>query len=306
MNSNVVCPSFFCVGAQKSGTTALHHYLSQHPDVYLPSVKESHFFDDGHGEWRLGLDHYLRRYFGSAPAGALAGEIDPEYLFFPEVAGRLAGYFPNARLLFVLREPVARAYSHYWMTVRRGREPLDFAAALAAEPGRMGGDHLTRSDFSYASRGHYAVQIQRYLDHFSREQMLFLFSDDLKRNPASALDQVYGFLGLQPIPYRPISDEESHQAYMPISMGFQGLLDERSKLKKFSKALLPGFVRRPMMDLLYQVQERNRKPFKPPPMDPASKARLQDEFAADIDYLQELTGNSLGAWRTSRVTAPLP
>ncbi|MBI5750777.1 MAG: sulfotransferase [Hydrogenophilales bacterium] len=289
-------PSFFCVGAQKSGTTALHHHLSRHPAVFLPSVKETHFFDDGHGEWPLGIGHYLANYFDGAPQDALAGEIDPEYLFFPEVPARLAQYFPAAKLIFILREPISRAYSHYWMTVRRGREPLDFADALDAESERMRGDHLSQSDFSYSRRGFYFEQVSRYLKYFPRGNLFFLLSEDLKREPQETLRRIYAFLDLPSIPYVPISEEESHQAYMPVSMGFQGLLDEKSRIKRVAKALLPVGVRRPMMGLMWWIQTRNRKPFKASPMAPALRAHLRDRFAPDIRQLQELIGRDLSHW----------
>lgn len=293
-------PGFFCVGAQKSGTTALHHHLSRHPGVFLPSVKETHFFDDGHGEWPLGLAHYLAKYFGGAAQGALAGEIDPEYLFFPEVPARLAQHFPAAKLIFILREPASRAYSHYWMTVRRGREPLNFTDALDAESERMRGDHLSQSDFSYTRRGFYFEQVSRYLKHFPKENMLFLLADDLKTQPQETLRSVYEFLALSPIPFMPISKDESHQAYMPVSMGFQGLLDQQSRIKRVAKALLPVGVRRPMMDLMWRIQARNRKPFMAPAMAPELRARLRDLFAADIRQLKELIGRDLSHWLAER------
>ena len=296
MLDHTAIPSFVCVGAQKSGTTALHHHLSRHPGIFLPHVKETHFFDDGHGEWHLGLGHYLKKYFSAVPENALAGEIDPEYLFFPEVPERLANFFPRARLIFVFREPVSRAFSHYWMTVRRGREKLSFPDALAAEPERMRGDHLSQSDFSYASRGLYATQVERYLNYFPREQMLFLLSEDLKREPESNLARVYKFLDLPSIPFQSISDEESHQAYMPISKSFQGLLDESSKIKRFGKAILPASVRRPMMNFLYRLQARNRRKFVTPPLDELVKIRLKEEFSVEVERLQHLIGRDLAAW----------
>ncbi len=293
-------PGFFCVGAQKSGTTALHHHLSRHPGVFLPSVKETHFFDDGHGEWSLGIAHYLATYFGGAPKDALVGEIDPEYLFFPEVPARLAQHFPDAKLIFILREPVSRAYSHYWMTVRRGREPLDFVDALDAESERMHGDHLSQSDFSYTRRGFYFEQVSRYLTYFPRGNLFFLLAEDLKREPQETLCRIYEFLDLPPMPYEPISEEESHHAYMPVSMGFQSLLDEKSGIKRVAKALLPVKVRRPMMDLMWRIQARNRKPFMAPAIAPELRARLRDHFAADIRQLQELIGRDLGHWLAER------
>jgi hypothetical protein len=286
-----------CVGAQKSGTTALHHYLNRHPDIALPSVKETHFFDDGHGEWHIGVPAYLEKYFGEANEQQLLGEIDPEYLFFPEVPARLAGAFLEAKLIFMFREPVSRAYSHYWMTVRRGREPLSFADALLAEPSRLArGSHLEQSDFSYFSRGLYHEQVRRYLEHFPRDQMLFLLSDDLKREPAQTLASVYRFLGVASRPYEPITEDEAHQAYMPVSTAFQGLLEPQSRLKRIGKQLLPATVRGPLMDLLWRVQERNRKPFKAPPLDVSLRTELQTRYAPDHEALAALIGRDLSAW----------
>lgn len=289
-------PQFFCVGAQKCGTTALHHYLTRHPKIFLPSIKETHFFDDGHNEWSLGIEHYLSKYFAAAPAGTLAGEIDPEYLFFPEVPARLSRHFPAARLIFLFREPVSRAYSHYWMTRRRGRESLDFAAALDAETGRLRGAHLARSDYSYASRGFYAAQVERYLKYFPRDHMLFLLSDDLKRKPQETLEKIYAFLGIDPVPYAPVSDEESHQAYMPRSMSFQTLLEGRSRMKQVGKAILPDVVRRPMMNMLYRIQAHNRKSFIVPPLDTSVHERLRVRFVNDVQCLMKITGCKLAQW----------
>lgn len=291
--------SFYCVGAQKCGTTALHHYLNRHPDIALPAVKETHFFDNGHGEWGMGIPAYCDKYFCHAAGGQILGEIDPEYLFFPEVPLRIAAAFPQAKLIFIFREPVSRAYSHYWMTVRRGREPLPFAEAIAAEPARLArGSHLEQSDFSYLSRGLYFAQVCRYLQHFPREQMLFLLSDDLRKAPERTLQLVYEFLGIPPRPYEPISDDEAHQAYMPISMTFQGLLGADSRVKAIGKALLPAVIRRPAMQWMWRLQEHNRRPFKAPPLDQALRAELIERFDEDRAGLATVIGRDLGAWST--------
>lgn len=288
---------FFCVGAQKCGTTALHHYLNRHPGIALPSVKETHFFDGGHGEWNMGVAAYLEKYFGEAAPDQLLGEIDPEYLFFSNVPSRLAKAFPQAKLIFMFRDPVARAYSHYWMTVRRGREPLSFADALTAEPARIAaGSHLEKSDFSYFSRGLYYQQVERYLKNFPLNQMLFILSDDLQTNPVQTLETVYRFLDVTSLPYEPITSDEAHQAYMPVSMAFQGMLESGSRIKRFGKRLLPALARRRLMDLMWGIQARNRKPFKAAPLDSLLRSELQDRYMADREALAAFIGRDLGAW----------
>lgn len=314
-------PSFFVVGAQKAGTTALHHYLARHPDIFLPTVKETHFFDDGHGEYRLGVEHYLDTYFRADAPRAIAGEVDPEYLFFPEAAARIAGHFPDAKLIFVLRDPVARAYSHYQMTLSRGYERLDFAQAIAREDVRMAlmpetvnGDtervfyqpaapteaerrslfnHVVRSDFSYVGRGFYFRQVARYLEFFPRERMLFLLADDLKHDAVGTLKRVYAFLGVDEVPYLGLADEQTNQATLPRSAGLQKFLLDQSPLKAWLKHLAPAGVR---LVLRKRLLAGNVQATKLPAMDAVAEARLRSLYQEDVEQLAALIGRDLSAW----------
>lgn len=314
-------PSFFVVGAQKAGTTALHHYLAHHPDIFLPAVKETHFFDDGHGEFRLGVAHYLDTYFRADTSPVIAGEVDPEYLFFPEAAERIARYFPNSKLIFMLRDPVARAYSHYQMTLSRGFERLDFAQAIAREEMRMtlmpetvNGDaervlyqpaaatdaerhrlfnHVVRSDFSYIGRGFYHRQVAHYLTFFPREKMLFLLADDLKRDAAATLKQVYAFLGVKEVPYVLLADEQTNQATLPRSPSLQRFLLDHSPVKALLKRLAPSGVRLAMRK---QLLAANVQSAKLPAMDAAIEAQLRSDYAEDVAQLATLIGRDLSGW----------
>lgn len=314
-------PQFFVVGAQKAGTTALHHQLSHHPGIYMPSLKETHFFDDGHGEYHLGLDHYLRKYFPNATPSKLAGEVDPEYLFFEEVPGRLAGHFPQAKLIFIFREPAARAYSHYLMSYSRGIDRLDFPAALVREEVRMnlrpelvdpkaeripyvpptrteehGQDlfrHVAQSDFSYFRRGLYGSQVVRYLEHFPRERMLFLLSEELNREPEQTLRRVYEFLDVEYVSPRALEAAERNQATAPRSTVVQDVLLDASPLKAVAKRLLPPGIR---ANLKRALLAANREAGKPAPLDRATAADLRQRFAADRELLAEIIGRDLTPW----------
>jgi hypothetical protein len=285
---------FFCLGAQKAGTTSLHHLLAAHPDVFLPEIKETHFFNDGHGDFNKGLASYFSRHYSAAPPTSFKGEVDPEYMFFPEVPQRIFSAFPRAKLIFVLREPVSRAYSHYLMSRRRGFERLDFEAAVAAEPERMkSGDIQTRSDFSYVSRGFYHQQIARFLECFPREQMLFLLSEDLKARPEETLATVHRFLGLRAMPYMPVSDAESNQAAEPRSWLVQNLVSGNSFRRKLGGALLPKGVKGWIWDM---VERHNRRPIKPSPPSPDIVARLKNDYTADMAALSLLIERDLSHW----------
>src|SRR5688572_19406956 len=103
-------PDFVVIGSMRAGSTSLARYIGAHPSVYMPPKKELHFFD---WNWDRGLDWY-RAQFRDATPGAIIGEATPIYIVYREAMERLAKACPEARLLVVLRDPVSRAYSHYW------------------------------------------------------------------------------------------------------------------------------------------------------------------------------------------------
>lgn len=310
-NEEPVAPSFFVVGAQKAGTTALHHYLARHPDIFLPAIKETHFFDDGHGEFQRGIHYYIDEYFHAGPNYKLAGEVDPEYLFFPEAASRIAKCFPKAKLIFIFRDPVARAYSHYQMSLSRGRERLDFAHALAREDVRMeltpeslnadaervtyqpAADsdkerrriftHVAKSDFSYRTRGLYFRQVSRYLSFFPQEQMLFLLAEDLKVDATETLRRVYKYLGVREVPFMPLTHEHTNAATLPRSERLQEFLLDKSLLKTWLKRLVPSSVR---LALRHQLVTSNARASKLPTIDADIVAFLRLVYREDVENLR--------------------
>jgi Sulfotransferase domain len=206
-------PDFLILGAQKAGTTALYAYLRWHPEITGPSFKEISFFDRhyarGETWYRAHLPARPRQWVARRRRGRWpeVGEASPSYLFHPLAPERVAALLPEARLISVLRDPVDRAFSHYQHEVALGREPLAFEDALAAEDKRMRGEverMLRDSSYfseawwnhTYAARGRYAEQLERWFALFPREQVLVLFSDDLLQQPAETYARVLDFLGV--------------------------------------------------------------------------------------------------------------
>jgi sulfotransferase family protein len=198
-------PDFLVLGAQKAGTTALYAYLRWHPGITGPSWKEVSFFDR---HWWRGKRWY-RGQFPLRSRGRLVGEASPSYLFHPLAPERARAVVPDARLLVVLRNPVDRAYSQYQHEVALRREPLSFEDALAAEEGRTRGEveRLVADprafshewwDHTYASRGLYAEQLDRWLAVFPREQLLVVTSDELAERSARTYASILAFLGAAP------------------------------------------------------------------------------------------------------------
>jgi hypothetical protein len=218
-----IVPTFLVIGAQRAGTTSLFDYLLRHPDVRGPLAggdqvwwtgKELHFFDERF--WR-GLNWY-RSFFPTVFSrnarrrtgkDLVVGEATPFYMFHPLVPERVAASIPEVRLVALLRDPVERAWSHYKIMRRSRREKLSFGEALEAEPDRLAKERerlLTDPKFrslhyrhhAYFARGLYAEQLERWLDHFPREQLLVLRAEELHERPADVYRTVLEFLDLRP------------------------------------------------------------------------------------------------------------
>ncbi len=198
-------PDFLIVGAQKAGTTSLFEYLQECPDVRGPLTREVHFYDHNYERGQ----RWYRTNFPVRATGQswLAGESTPYYLLHPGVPRRVVDELPAVRLIALVRHPVERAYSHFHHSRLFGHEPFDrFELALAAESERTDDAwaRLQRTGvrepavewFSYARRSHYAPQLRRWLACFPRESLLIMTSDELYRDPATALARARAHLGL--------------------------------------------------------------------------------------------------------------
>jgi hypothetical protein len=195
-------PDFLILGAQKAGTTALYAYLRWHPQVTGPSFKEVSFFDRHYARG----ERWYRAHMPVRRSG-MVGEASPSYLFHPLAPERVARMLPKARLIVLLRNPVDRAFSHYQHEVALGREQLSFEDALAHEDDRMHGeidrmlaDPTYFSDpwwnYTYAARGRYTEQLERWLAAFPREQLLVLLTDELAADTDGTYRRALDFLGV--------------------------------------------------------------------------------------------------------------
>jgi len=199
-------PGLVILGAQKSGTSSLHHYLTQHPQVISPLRKEVHYFDLNYARG----EGWYRAHFGRVGEPGLNLDSSPYYLFHPCVPDRLHAVLSDAKLVVLLRDPVRRAYSHYWHEHDKGREKLSFEEAIRAEPERLGDSEqrLARGEIqvsrehqlhSYLARGCYAEQLERWFARFPREQFLVLRFEELAAEPLATLNRTLAWMGLEPL-----------------------------------------------------------------------------------------------------------
>lgn len=206
-------PDFVIVGAQKGGTTSLYKYLEMHPQVLTATRKEVHFFDENFDRgfrWyksQFPLRREMDRTADALGRPVVTGEASPYYIFHPHAIRRLAKLLPDTKLIVLLRDPVARAFSHYQHQRRRARERLSFAAAIEREADRIRGeiDRLLADEsynsfsyrhFSYVSRGIYADQLERLYRYVSPNQVLVLNSESFFERTQEFYDKTTSFLGL--------------------------------------------------------------------------------------------------------------
>jgi hypothetical protein len=206
-------PDYIIAGAQKSGTTSLWAYLSEHPDVDPAMTKEMSFFDVN---YYRGMNWY-RMHFpleaisqesGGSPPAKLTGESTAYYMFHPLAPARIAQELPRVKVILLLRNPVSRAFSHYQLKLRRRQETLSFEEAIDAEADRLAGENekLIRDPhyyseahdrFSYLARGRYVEQIRRWQQVLPSGQLLILESGEFFKQTADVFRRVLGFLGLK-------------------------------------------------------------------------------------------------------------
>ncbi len=286
-------PSFFCVGAQKSGTTTLHDILIQHPKICLPEEKETKFFQDNE-KYQKGLEFYIKRYFSNCTEKQILGEIDPEYIFFDYVPQRIyKDIGKNVKLIFMFRNPVDRAYSHYWMSVRRGYEDKPFEEAIKLEKERIRKDQYFKRYFSYISRGLYANQVKNYLKYFPLENMFFIiFEEDFLKNRKKTISNLFKFLDVEDLSDKVNVDLKSNPASLPKSKIIRDILYKPLLVRKIAKAVVPNEKIR--LKLRKFLENINQKPFKPPKLDPnLRKQLLKEYFLEDIEELSKIIGRDL-------------
>jgi hypothetical protein len=190
---------FLVVGAQKAGTTALHSHLSQIYEVDLADVKEVHFFDDEEIDWSCPEYRSYEQHFSAS--STLHGELTPIYSYWPSAMERVARYNPAMKIIFLYRDRVQRAWSHWTMEANRGWESQPFSYAIREGRGRLEELRGRRCHriYSYVERGFYAPQLKSLLRLFGPENVLVIRSDELRSRPASVLEAIGSFLGV-PVP----------------------------------------------------------------------------------------------------------
>lgn len=292
-----IFPSFFVIGAQKSGTTTLHQWLHNEPKLCLPYHKETHFFSDN-AHYARGISWYTDQF----PIGrqkTIVGEVDPDYLFYPNVPARIRIYNKIPKFICILRHPLRRAYSHYLMTVQRCNEPLSFPEALVAEAERHNlEDSFFMNHHSYLSRGMYHSQIKRFQCIFPESRFLYIKFDDLfhPNTNQATYREICNFIGFKPSQ----SQFDLSKRYNRASRVRYSFLSRLVHSQNAAKKLVGFFVRseQAKFKIASLLDSINKRPYHSIPdgrqMD--IPILIKDVIHSEIVKVAKLTNLDLSNW----------
>jgi hypothetical protein len=280
-------PTFLLIGAMKGGTTSLFHYLGAHPQVATPRYKAPEFFVE-EGSWHRGIDWYRAQFPVSGPDVLAIGEASNVYTKWPRYDGvpeRIATHLPGVRLVYVVRDPVDRIRSHYQTRVAEGSERLPFADAVF-------GNRI------YLDYSRYALQIERYLRHFPREQLLVITSEDLRAARDVTLRRVYEFIGVDPAFAPADLDRDFYRTRdravrSPVPLRVRKALKHHLPAVRRFKELEGDTLRR-----LRRLSGRSGRAMAPAPVDitPELRGRIRAQLAGDVRRLREHLGPGFDGW----------
>ncbi len=276
-------PTFLIIGTMKGGTTSLHRYLRQHPEVFMPERKELNFFLDEYAgppidppeerNWSRGITWYERQFAGAEHERAV-GEASANYSRYPTypgVAERIAELVPEVKLVYLVRNPIDRVLSHYLHDFAKGREQRPLHIAV-------------RRDDRYLTPSRYATQVEHYFRIFSPTQVLLLKTDDLLTRRATTVGRVLEFIGVNNKVHLRL-DFEAHRSSEKL---------ERTRALTFAmqsryRRVVPRPIRRRLRQLLAKPLDTSQID-----IDTETREFLLTQLVPDVRRLSELAGEDFG------------
>jgi len=286
-------PSFICVGAGKAGTTWLWEMLRLHPDVYLPDVKEIHYFNDiayegsdvRNPNFRKPVGWYLR-FFAAARPDQVCGEISPSYLWSETAPDAIHAFDAHMRILIMLRDPVDRLFSSYLFGQQKG------------EIGRISFEEALRSVDYLLARAPCSGSVARYLELFGPERVKVVFHEDLSADPRRLLLEVEEFLGVAPFVPDEVAERRNvtGESRFPTATTF--LMRNRIRLKRHGLEWLVEAGKRVGVVRVFRWFQAQVRPYEQrPSVAPATEAALREFFCDDVEALERMLDVDLRRWK---------
>ena len=271
-------PNLIVIGAQKCGTSVLHYYLSLHPEVSMSRPKELNFFIEERN-WPRGVDWYRSQF---DPEARVRGEASPNYTAFPQHEGvppRMAQVVPDAKLIYMVRDPIERIAAHWVHNYAKRREKGTLE------------ETLVHPNTSYVTRSKYAMQLERFLEHYPKERVLVFQQSELRYKRMETLRQIFEFLGVDPDFNHPRFEQERHQTSGKTRATRLAVRLEKMGRGRRGRLFPSNFW------LLLDDRLPLRRTIKRPDVKAALPEETLEELRADAERLRELTGRDFSNWK---------
>jgi len=267
----MILPNFLCIGVQRSATTWLFNCLREHPEVFVPEVKDVEFFPK---DYEKGLSYYTS-FFSEATGYKAVGEISPDCLANENCAERIARHLPDAKLIVILRNPIDRAYSAYLKFIRP-QTGLSFESAIDRHYGLL-------------EYGLYHEQLMRFFKFFRREQFLILLYEDLSRNNEGALKIVFSYLEV---------DDKFESSWIGLTSNisvFQGLSE---LIERCHMIWAFNLIKMTPLDRIRRgIHQRKRSDLKKHKVSKETRKGLIEYFKGPNKSLEKLIRIDLSLWK---------
>lgn len=279
-------PNFIIIGAGKCGTTSLHHYLNQHPQVYLCPQKETYFFVPEHirsklQPWGAVTDfNDYTNLFKDASQDNVIGEISTTYYRHAEAAKQIYQTLPQVKIIAILRDPANRAFSDYQMHFRKGNEKRDFALLISPEN-------------RFIKPGFYYSELIPYFEVFPQEQIKILLFTDLVKKPTAFIEDLFKFIEVDP-QFTPDTSKKSRTGGLPKNNTLNNLLTKPNPLRKLTASILSLFIPLSIRQKIRSsLVKQNIQPAK---LSTEARQQLIEIYRYDVLKLQELIERDLSIW----------
>ena len=286
----MILPNFLVIGAYKSGTTSLYHYLRQHPDIFMSRIKEPNFFAHEKKKELMQLEGktprvvdrleaYAALFAGAGDKKAI-GEASPIYMHYPQAAKRIKATLPDVKLIAILRHPVEAFYSDHHMRIRDRRQ-------LSGDiEERFKTEVEAKMSCGQVNGLMYFEQLSTYFDLFGSQRIRVYLFEDLIQDSRALIQDIYGFLGVDDR-FAPTTSKRHNVGGIPKSHLLNGLLKRTSRIG--------GVQRMPFLShMLSAIQKANMSPVQPLPRE--AKYRLTRVLREDIIKLEQLINRDLAHW----------
>lgn len=298
---DIIKPNTFLIGVQKSATTSLYNWLSQHPNICAPSsLKDIPFFLDDN-LYSKGLNFLNETYIKYYRNEKVVFQGNVNYIFFEKSIKRIHEFNPNAKFILVLRNPVDRAISSYFFARKRGIESKDILNAFENEKKIIDSNNLQDlCELTYRNHGLYAKQLKQFFKYFNKNQLCILLFDDLKNEPQLELDKIYKFLDIEEN-FKPKLNY-LNETGNPRSKIINKLIYKDNKLKK----IINDYIADPFFSFDFKIKvklflgrlfSKKDKALKKNIPESLSM-ELRSFFKEDILELEELIDKDLSIWKS--------